>query len=145
MLPAEPDQNPENVILDGQESGSIRCAATHRTDPVPIDVGEWLSLVEHLVRDQGVGGSNPLSPTNFSIPCLFLLFFLYTTTVKRLALTVFWAYLMAVVDSRTTSSGSTAISLGSDFLFSIRSSRVCAARFPIRVRGCRTVVRLGVL
>ena len=28
-------------------------------------VGEWLSLVEHLVRDQGVGGSNPLSPTNF--------------------------------------------------------------------------------
>ena len=33
---------------------------------VSVDlVGEWLSLVEHLVRDQGVGGSNPLSPTNF--------------------------------------------------------------------------------
>ncbi len=33
-------------------------------------VGEWLSLVEHLVRDQGVGGSNPLSPTNpfFTVP-----------------------------------------------------------------------------
>jgi hypothetical protein len=30
-------------------------------------VGEWLSLVEHLVRDQGVGGSNPLSPTIFSL------------------------------------------------------------------------------
>src|SRR5205823_11425962 len=30
----------------------------------PFQVGEWLSLVEHLVRDQGVGGSNPLSPTN---------------------------------------------------------------------------------
>ena len=30
-------------------------------------VGEWLSLVEHLVRDQGVGGSNPLSPTNNSV------------------------------------------------------------------------------
>ena len=29
----------------------------------PHPVGEWLSLVEHLVRDQGVGGSNPLSPT----------------------------------------------------------------------------------
>ncbi len=29
-----------------------------------LHVGEWLSLVEHLVRDQGVGGSNPLSPTN---------------------------------------------------------------------------------
>src|SRR5947208_224084 len=28
-------------------------------------IGEWLSLVEHLVRDQGVGGSNPLSPTIF--------------------------------------------------------------------------------
>src|SRR5258708_2250286 len=26
--------------------------------------GEWLSLVEHLVRDQGVAGSNPVSPTN---------------------------------------------------------------------------------
>jgi hypothetical protein len=32
-----------------------------------VTVGEWLSLVEHLVRDQGVGGSNPLSPTNFSL------------------------------------------------------------------------------
>ncbi len=31
-------------------------------------VGEWLSLVEHLVRDQGVGGSNPLSPTNYLFP-----------------------------------------------------------------------------
>jgi hypothetical protein len=30
------------------------------------NVGEWLSLVEHLVRDQGVGGSNPLSPTIYS-------------------------------------------------------------------------------
>jgi hypothetical protein len=36
-------------------------------------VGEWLSLVEHLVRDQGVGGSNPLSPTNLFLqyPCGF--------------------------------------------------------------------------
>ena len=33
----------------------------------PANVGEWLSLVEHLVRDQGVGGSNPLSPTNLSL------------------------------------------------------------------------------
>jgi hypothetical protein len=30
-------------------------------------VGEWLSLVEHLVRDQVVGGSKPLSPTNLSL------------------------------------------------------------------------------
>src|SRR5579863_10148630 len=26
--------------------------------------GAWLSLVERLVRDQEVGGSNPLAPTN---------------------------------------------------------------------------------
>ena len=35
-------------------------------------VGEWLSLVEHLVRDQGVGGSNPLSPTNYRNPVIEL-------------------------------------------------------------------------
>jgi hypothetical protein len=35
-------------------------------------VGEWLSLVEHLVRDQGVGGSNPLSPTIYSLLSSFL-------------------------------------------------------------------------
>ena len=33
--------------------------------------GEWLSLVEHLVRDQGVGGSNPLSPTIHRINDLY--------------------------------------------------------------------------
>jgi hypothetical protein len=27
-------------------------------------IGAWLSLVERLVRDQEVGGSNPLAPTN---------------------------------------------------------------------------------
>lgn len=27
--------------------------------------GEWRSLVAHFVRDEGVGGSNPLSPTKF--------------------------------------------------------------------------------
>ena len=34
---------------------------------LPTTFGEWLSLVEHLVRDQGVGGSNPLSPTILKI------------------------------------------------------------------------------
>jgi hypothetical protein len=38
--------------------------AYHDHPPGWFSVGEWLSLVEHLVRDQGVGGSNPLSPTN---------------------------------------------------------------------------------
>ena len=43
----------------------------HKRQAAPYDsllqpmFGEWLSLVEHLVRDQGVGGSNPLSPTNY--------------------------------------------------------------------------------
>jgi hypothetical protein len=27
---------------------------------------EWRSLLEHLVEDQGVGGSNRLSPTKYS-------------------------------------------------------------------------------
>jgi hypothetical protein len=36
--------------------------------PASRSIGEWLSLVEHLVRDQGVGGSNPLSPTILSLP-----------------------------------------------------------------------------
>ncbi len=41
-----------------------RVAVCYNVSPA-FAVGEWLSLVEHLVRDQGVGGSNPLSPTNF--------------------------------------------------------------------------------
>jgi hypothetical protein len=37
-------------------------------------VGAWLSLVEHLVRDQGVGGSNPLAPTNLCLGLQIQLF-----------------------------------------------------------------------
>ncbi len=51
----------------GRRSGIIpSVVAVTRTLPAyrVFLVGEWLSLVEHLVRDQGVGGSNPLSPTN---------------------------------------------------------------------------------
>ena len=33
---------------------------------MPHYVGMWLSLVEHLVRDQGVAGSNPVIPTMIS-------------------------------------------------------------------------------
>ena len=46
------------AIIDMRSGGS--CLRGKRA----ARVGEWLSLVEHLVRDQGVGGSNPLSPTN---------------------------------------------------------------------------------
>src|SRR6266481_2070287 len=35
--------------------------------PPAKDVGVWLSLVEHLVRDEGVAGSNPATPTNFRV------------------------------------------------------------------------------
>ena len=49
----------QNAILCESESPRRACGGRH-----PVVVGEWLSLVEHLVRDQGVGGSNPLSPTN---------------------------------------------------------------------------------
>src|ERR1700757_2794413 len=31
----------------------------------PATIGAWLSLVEHLVRDEGVAGSNPAAPTIF--------------------------------------------------------------------------------
>ncbi len=35
----------------------------------PLSVGVWLSLVEHCVRDAGVEGSNPFTPTiTFSNP-----------------------------------------------------------------------------
>jgi hypothetical protein len=50
----------------GQEEIRIQAATVLGSSPRVTCrfVGEWLSLVEHLVRDQGVGGSNPLSPTN---------------------------------------------------------------------------------
>ena len=32
-----------------------------------INIGKWLSLVEHLVWDQGVAGSNPVFPTIYFI------------------------------------------------------------------------------
>jgi hypothetical protein len=46
---------------------AVKVAECGRSPSVAANsiVGEWLSLVEHLVRDQGVGGSNPLSPTIF--------------------------------------------------------------------------------
>ncbi len=59
------------MALDAERSGFCytrrvlsRVRPTART-LCAKEVGEWLSLVEHLVRDQGVGGSNPLSPTIF--------------------------------------------------------------------------------
>jgi hypothetical protein len=63
---------PDSTVQRSSKSPDRRmlyCVSSSR-HVVPVaaviqsSVGEWLSLVEHLVRDQGVGGSNPLSPTN---------------------------------------------------------------------------------
>jgi N-acetylneuraminic acid mutarotase len=54
------------VMAREELAGSFERRACSRMRGL-TSVGEWLSLVEHLVRDQGVGGSNPLSPTNLSL------------------------------------------------------------------------------
>src|SRR5437667_1174627 len=72
---AEPERR-TSTSHDGLNNANViittECVVTARFSTVcrgcsflSSDVGEWLSLVEHLVRDQGVGGSNPLSPTNY--------------------------------------------------------------------------------
>ena len=67
MVPAEPEadswfEGPGRA--EGAECYNFEASKLRGASPAPIAaVGEWLSLVEHLVRDQGVGGSNPLSPT----------------------------------------------------------------------------------
>src|SRR5258708_238924 len=53
------------IVPIWRKSRSKRCSVKCSKILGLTFVGEWLSLVEHLVRDQGVGGSNPLSPTNF--------------------------------------------------------------------------------
>jgi hypothetical protein len=58
----------DSATLVQAESRGYKRARTRPNDALlQSKFGEWLSLVEHLVRDQGVGGSNPLSPTIFSI------------------------------------------------------------------------------
>ena len=54
-----------DTLIQVQSRGETRQAAPRDARLQP-KFGEWLSLVEHLVRDQGVGGSNPLSPTIFT-------------------------------------------------------------------------------
>ena len=54
------------VVPAGAGSHRTRHGApTCVTIAVHAFVGAWLSLVEHSVRDRGVGGSNPLAPTIF--------------------------------------------------------------------------------
>ena len=53
------------TLIDESVLRLPQCDDGRRPDiPVWHD-GAWLSLVEHSVRDRGVGGSNPLAPTNY--------------------------------------------------------------------------------
>jgi hypothetical protein len=66
---SEPERQAQShdlrVLYFLTESNVSGRATVSRRGSTPVDlVGAWLSLVEHLVRDQGVGGSNPLAPTN---------------------------------------------------------------------------------
>src|ERR1700690_3500393 len=45
--------------------GALRCAKAEAISRVLV--GVWLSPVEHCVRDAGVAGSNPATPTRYSI------------------------------------------------------------------------------
>ncbi len=68
MQPGATDPRPPHESLDSGtlvEADSRGFRARQRPNDTLLQpmFGEWLSLVEHLVRDQGVGGSNPLSPT----------------------------------------------------------------------------------
>src|SRR6516162_3434773 len=57
VLQAEPAH--QRRRLQGRNAPSISPAR-----PSLVIGGVWLSLVEHLVRDEGVAGSNPATPTN---------------------------------------------------------------------------------
>ena len=67
-----PDREERQARQNPSESGTPACSAFNipKLQERIGTIGEWLSLVEHLVRDQGVGGSNPLSPTNSRGPSL---------------------------------------------------------------------------
>ena len=48
-----------------------------------IIVGKWLNLVEHLVWDQGVAGSNPVFPTSYVIySCFSRVFIMFFHSLK---------------------------------------------------------------
>ena len=51
--------------------------------PFYIIVGKWLNLVEHLVWDQGVAGSNPVFPTSYVInSCFSRVFIMFFHSLK---------------------------------------------------------------
>ena len=54
----------------GSESRPPGLSTRHAQPQQSKKIGAWLSLVEHLLREQGVGGSNPLAPTIFFLKIL---------------------------------------------------------------------------
>ena len=84
------------------------CQAGQVKDVARVDskaFGEWLSLVEHLVRDQGVGGSNPLSPTIFRIKQLQRFPPSYKGWPKGSFLASIFAHHIDTTDSHATRAG----------------------------------------
>ena len=51
------------ATLSEKHSEGRLAAAIPLLYKAPSTVGVWLSLVEHRVRDAGVAGSNPATPT----------------------------------------------------------------------------------
>ena len=47
------------------------CGYSYRNSLLLNNFGAWLSPVERLVRDQEVGGSNPLAPTKCNITLIY--------------------------------------------------------------------------
>ncbi len=60
-----PARAPERSRL----ANSARARYETRLPPIPMDapVAAIAQLVEHLIRNEGVGGSNPSCGTNFSM------------------------------------------------------------------------------
>ena len=63
----EPPRKDSHPLVSGIVKNGAPLASNHQAEAeraaFTTRFGEWLSLVEHLLREQGVGGSNPLSPT----------------------------------------------------------------------------------
>ena len=54
------------ALLSSLSQGCVVNFFAEGRTSVPLQTGIWRSLVAHLVRDEGVAGSNPVIPTRFS-------------------------------------------------------------------------------
>ena len=53
------------------------------SNPFERTIGKWLNLVEHLVWDQGVAGSNPVFPTSYYKHYLWYCYFFYLKYIRE--------------------------------------------------------------